>query len=125
MRYVLLPALLCLAACATRPPEAPAAQPGMAVHLSQGEAVTLPDRAGLRYVAIRNDSRCPPDVQCIRAGDADAVFEYRPAGAAAREVVVNTARPATALAPGWTLTLLSLGAGARGAADVRIDPAPR
>ena len=56
----------------------------------------LPDGATLRHVTVPQDSRCPPDVQCIRAGDADIEFAFTPLAArtvdrATLNVSVNTA----------------------------------
>ena len=47
--------------------------------IKMGETYTVPD-AGLRitFVQVSQDSRCPQGVQCIRAGDATAVFDVEP-----------------------------------------------
>lgn len=97
---------------------------GAAISLGRGETANLPDHGSLHYIGVQNDSRCPPGAQCIRAGDADAIFEYRisPSGAS-RPVVLNTDHARSAALGAWTLTLVNLGAGADGAAEVRIDPA--
>lgn len=49
-----------------------------------GDTVALADRSTLHYLRLVNDSRCPPDVQCIWAGDAEIAFEWR-GGAGARD----------------------------------------
>ncbi|SIQ04825.1 hypothetical protein [Solilutibacter tolerans] len=46
--------------------------------LGTGQSVSLPDRSTLTYVRVVADSRCRPDVQCIRAGDADIEFKWTP-----------------------------------------------
>ena len=66
---------------------------GVQVALSQpftlrpGERAALPQQASLRYVGVENDSRCPPQVQCVWAGDADVKLVFEQAGA------VTDARP--------------------------------
>lgn len=97
-------------------------QPGAAASLARGETVSLPDHGSLHYLGVQNDSRCPPGVQCIRAGDADAAFEYRlsPSGSS-QSVVLNTDHARTAAVGAWTLTLVALGPGVDGSAQVRID----
>lgn len=103
------------------------AAPGEAITLQPGQRVALPDAASLRYVAVTADSRCPPVVQCIRAGDADVAFEFVPAGGSARLVTLNTAH--APIAPigtwRWRLRLLSLESGESPRATVRIDPSTR
>ena len=56
---------------------------GQPVTLQVSEQIALPGDAMLRYVGVTADSRCPPGVQCIRAGDADVAFEFTPAGGSA------------------------------------------
>lgn len=132
MRPVLLAALVSLAltlpgCTGAGPPRdtAPTGQPIQPIQLTPGQQITLADGASLRYIAVAADSRCPPDVQCIRAGDADVVFEFTDAGQAARRVTVNTDLPATALIGRWQLRLLALAFGDAPQATVQIDPAAR
>lgn len=100
------------------------ATPGDApFQLAPGDIVTLPDAATLRYVRVAADSRCPPDVQCIRAGDADVVFEFTPRGGAPIQVDVNLPEAPRALLGAWRLHLLSLEFGEAPRAQVRIDAA--
>lgn len=60
----------------------PSATPGNAaattVQLAVGASTVLPDGSQLRYAALVNDSRCPPGVQCVWAGDAEIQLEWRP-----------------------------------------------
>ena len=49
---------------------------GASTQMAHGETVRLPDGATLRFVGVPQDSRCPPNARCIRAGDADIDFEY-------------------------------------------------
>jgi hypothetical protein len=92
--------------------------------LVPGELVQLPDAATLRYLRVAQDSRCPPDVQCIRAGDADVVFEFTPAGGTPVQVEVNLPASPQATMGTWRLQLLSLAFEAPARATVRVDAAP-
>jgi hypothetical protein len=127
MRVVLLAALVslamtlpgCTGASSTRA-TAPTGQP---ILMAAGQQVALADGATLRYVEVAADSRCPPGVQCIRAGDADVVFQFAAAGDSARRLTVNTAPPATATLGKWKLRILALAFGASPKVTVQIDPA--
>ena len=97
---------------------------GQPVVMMPGERVQLPSRANLRYVAVAADSRCPPNVQCIQAGDADVVFEFTPAAASTQRITLNTAaQPATTPLGDWQLRLIALGFGAAPTATVQVDRA--
>ena len=95
---------------------------GTSMSLRQGETVRLPDDATLKYVAVTQDSRCPPNVQCIRAGDADIAFEFA-GGATAARVTLNLPESPTASVGAWRLTVESLEFGQMPPVTVRIDPA--
>ena len=96
--------------------------PGEAVTLQPGGQIVLPDDSRLRYVEVGADSRCPPDVQCIRAGDADVLFEFTVASGQARTLTLNTPkRPSTAV-DGWRVTLMKLGFGQSPPATLRVEP---
>ena len=72
-----------LAGCTTVPaanqPSASTIADGSDVQLGIGETARLADGSRLSYLRLVNDSRCPPGVQCVWAGDAEialrAVFE--------------------------------------------------
>lgn len=115
-RFLAIAALLFLSACTARG----AIAPGDEVTLGVGQAVPLPDATRLRYLGIANDSRCPRDVQCIRAGDADVLFDLG-ADRAASRIVLNTERRTSAHVRAWRLQLLDLAPGASPAATIRID----
>lgn len=122
---IALPACLSLAvvACATTgaaPRPAPVAL-GTAFTLSPGDVAGLPGGDRLRHVATTADSRCPPDVQCVWAGEATVAFEFLPAGGHARgfELVLPRA-PSTTMA-GWRIELVALSRGDRPDATVRVD----
>jgi hypothetical protein len=115
-------AAIALGACASG--HARSANAGEAFALVPGELVQLPDAATLRYLRVAQDSRCPPDVQCIRAGDADVVFEFTPAGGTPVQVEVNLPASPQATMGTWRLQLLSLAFEAPARATVRVDAAP-
>lgn len=94
---------------------------GQAVTLQPGERVTLPDNASLRYLRVTADSRCPPDVQCIRAGDADVAFEFRSGTGSGRSITLNTASAPAAPIGSWRLRLLSLGSGPAPPVTFQVD----
>jgi len=55
---------------------------GQSFTLAPGASAMLADHSTLRYVSLVADSRCQPDVQCIRAGDAEIAMAWTPAGGA-------------------------------------------
>ena len=118
-----LSGLLCflLAACASA---GGAVKPGQPIVLRAGESVALPDAAVLRYLGVSADSRCRPDVQCIRAGDADVALEYTAPGAVVRSITINTDTPAADVGA-WQLRLLSLEFGPAPRATLQVDRAAR
>jgi len=121
----LLPLLL--AACAISPAAsgARAVADGSSFPLAAGETVTLPDRGRLRYDRIVNDSRCPPDVQCVWAGDAEVAFTWTPAGGKAETFSLHTGRGDKSRTLGTrSVTLESLERGANAAAQLKLDRAP-
>lgn len=121
--------LACLVSCAASAlpgcasGDVRAAPLGQPVTLQVGERVALPGDASLRYVGVTADSRCPPGVQCIRAGDADVAFEFTSPAGTAVPVSVNIPEAPTARIGKWQLTLLSLESGEAPQATVQVDPA--
>jgi hypothetical protein len=95
---------------------------GQSTSLAQGESVRLSDGATLKYVSVPQDSRCPPGVQCIRAGDADIEFAFTPAGGSAMTVSPNLPEAPTKDIGHFKLTVESLAFGDAPAVTVRIDP---
>lgn len=75
--------------------------------LAVGEQVALPDSGTLRYVGVRDDSRCRPGTQCIRAGEARVDFEYTTDAGSQRLTLVQPDAP-TARLGAWTLTIEAL-----------------
>jgi len=86
-----------------------------------GQHVSLADASTLGYAGIANDSRCPPDVQCIRAGDADVLFDYSPRGGAATRITLNTERLRAIRIGPWQLRLIDIAQGDAPRATVRVD----
>ena len=114
-RSLALATLMLLAGCATTRP----VPMGLEFTLSPGERVALPDASTLHYAGIANDSRCPPDVQCIRAGDADVLVDHVRDGRAAR-IVLNTERTRSAPLGDAQLQLIEVGRGAAPPATFRL-----
>ncbi len=129
MRAVLLSALVSIVAvtlpgCTTGVSPPRATTPiGAPIQMAPGQQLALPDGAALRYLEVAADSRCPPGAQCIRAGDADVVFEFTDTAQPLRRITVNTDPPAMAAIGQWQLKLLALAFGKAPKATVRIDPA--
>ena len=97
---------------------------GNPTSMAPGESVRLADGATLQYVRVAQDSRCPPNVQCIRAGDADIEFRYTPNGGAATTVTPNLPEAPVKSLGAWQLTVQALGFEAPAAVTLRIDHAP-
>lgn len=99
---------------------------GQTFALSPGQSVALPDRGTLRYVGVKNDSRCPPERQCVWAGDAEVSFEWSAGGAAAQSFGLHTGfkDKSSKTLGGHTLSLVSLARGKAPEAQLRLDPAP-
>lgn len=97
---------------------------GQMATLAPGQQVALPDGAYLRYVGVVADSRCPPKVQCIRAGDADVAFEHAAPGATPRRIVLNLPEAPSAPIGRLTLRIVALEFGDAPKATIRIDATP-
>jgi hypothetical protein len=95
---------------------------GQSTSMARGESVRLPDGATLAFVSVPQDSRCPPKVQCIRAGDADIEFAFTPAGGTASTVTPNLPEAPTKPIGSWKLTVEQLTFGEAPQVTVRIDP---
>ena len=84
-----------LAGCATAPaadhPATGAVADGSQVQLGIGESARLADGGRLTYLRLVNDSRCPPDVQCVWAGDAEIALRWQPASGRAQDIALHTA----------------------------------
>lgn len=124
MRVQIALLTLTLAACAGAGADAARVMvPGQPQSLAPGEQAALPSGGRLRFVEVRDDSRCPPGVQCVHAGEATVVFELHAPPAAPARLTLSTARlPAAADAGAWRLTLLDLGSGSAPLAQVAVEP---
>ena len=122
---VLLPAALpLLAACSTVSGHGRAVPIGQPFDLHPGEGVQVADAGTLHYERLVNDSRCPPDVQCIWAGDAEVAFTWTSTGAAAEPFSLHTKPDAGThpLGNGRQVRLLSLPRGEAPVATLQVDP---
>jgi hypothetical protein len=116
-RLLALGVLAMLTGCAS----GGAVSTGQDFGMASGQRVSLPDASTLRYAGIANDSRCPPDVQCIRAGDADVLFDYAAVGHTPGRVTLNTERTRSAVIGNWQLQLVDLASDEAPRATVRIE----
>lgn len=95
---------------------------GRSFTMQPGQSVTLADDSRLRYVRLVNDSRCPPDVQCVWAGDAIVAFEWSPAGGAPQSFELHTGKEPRSHAIGSRkLVLKSLERGPAPAATLVVE----
>jgi hypothetical protein len=118
LRIAALAALALLSGCTTDG----AVVTGSDFTMTAGEQVSLPDASRLHYIGIANDSRCPPDVTCIRAGDADVLFDHAADGGAPSRIALNTERTRSAALGKWQLQLVGLAPrGTPPAVTLRID----
>ncbi len=98
---------------------------GQEFSMHPGEQVTFADHGNLRYVRVANDSRCPPGVQCIWAGDAEVAFEWTPATGTMQSFSLHTGKDPKQQTMGTRqLTLVSLDRGATPQAQLRVDMTP-
>jgi len=116
-RYLVLGVLAMLSGCAS----GGSITPYQDIALTVNQQVTLPDATTLRYVGIANDSRCPVNVQCVRAGDADVQFDYTGKDAPTSRVTLNTERMLSTRIGAWRLQLVALAPGENPQATVRIE----
>jgi hypothetical protein len=98
-------------------------QPGHDYTMAVDQRAALPDGSTLHYLGIANDSRCPADVQCIRAGDADVLFAYANRSGEASRISLNTERTPAATVDRWRIDLVALAPGPAPGATLRIEAA--
>lgn len=97
---------------------------GQDFSMQVGERAMLADHTMLRYVGVGNDSRCPPDVQCIWAGDAETRFEWSTPDATKAFSLHTGKEPKQEALGARRLTLVSLERGPAPAAQLRIESGP-
>ncbi|MBS0229364.1 MAG: hypothetical protein JSS23_11785 [Proteobacteria bacterium] len=95
--------------------------------LKQGENARLGDGSHLTYLKLLNDSRCPPDVQCIWAGNAEIQLHWAPAiGDQDKTFPLNTSpvggKPVSAIIGSSEVRIHSLERGPAPAATLEIKP---
>ena len=119
-----------LSGCMTMPaanqPTASTTADGSDVQLGIGETARLADGSRLAYLRLENDSRCPPDVQCVWAGDAEIALRWQPAAGRAQDIALRTASPrgdSSARIGERSVTLVALERGIAPRATLRIDRA--
>jgi hypothetical protein len=100
--------LLLIAGCAgpTQPDRVPTDKP---FDLRIGESVVTTDDIRIAFDAVRSDSRCPADVNCIRAGEAVIALTLSRVGElpVGRELETTPERSSTTFL-NFTITLSSL-----------------
>ena len=125
IRGFLVVGTLALAACATAAGGgARMIGDGQSFSMRPAESVTLADHRQLRYVRLGADSRCRPDVQCIRAGDAEIALQWTPATGAMQDFSLKMPppeQPQSRDLGARRLTLLSLDRGEAPQAQFRIE----
>lgn len=95
---------------------------GQTFAMSPGDSVGLPDRGTLRYVALKSDSRCRPDVRCVWAGDAEVTFEWTASGGDAQTFGLHTGKgDRSRNLASRKVTLVALARGERPEAQLRLD----
>ncbi len=95
---------------------------GASFTMQPGQSVTLADDSRLRYVRLINDSRCPPDVQCVWAGDAVVAFEWSPPGGPAQPFELHTGKePRSHVVGSRKVALKSLERGEAPAATLVVE----
>jgi hypothetical protein len=123
---------MAMASCATTPANARGDSAttrhvgdGEAFAIAPGGAVTLADGSRLLYAGISADSRCPPDVTCVWAGDAEAAFEWTSTAGATQDFSLHTGRGDRERMLGERrIALLSVARGAAPEAQLRIEAMP-
>ena len=93
--------------------------------MQPGTQVLLADHGSLRYLRVRQDSRCRPDVQCIWAGDAEVAFEWRPSGGPVDAFSLHTTKGDKSHRIGrHVVSLVALARGDAPEARLKLEAAP-
>lgn len=126
---------LLLVACSSGPAGASTDTPGEAAvdtvadgapfTMQVGDMVKLADSSQLRYLRLIKDSRCPPDVRCVWAGDAIVEFSWTPEGGEASKFELHTGLEPRSHAIGERkLVLDALERGGAPAATLKVEGKP-
>jgi len=114
MRRGFAVALLAMAGCATAQRASTVqARLDEPFQLPRGEAATVEserERLTVAFAAVESDSRCPANVQCIRAGEARVRLDLRLPGREPEDVILATegAQPRYATYGAYDVHLVSL-----------------
>lgn len=118
---------IALAACTTTGAE-PASMDtttvadGASIQLAPGQSANLADHSRIDYLKLVDDSRCPPGVQCVWAGDATIAMRWTPASGAAQDFELHTTLdPKSFDAGNRTVTLTALERGDAPRATLQIQ----
>jgi len=93
---------------------------GKAFSMKIGESVALNDLR-LTFRSVDGDSRCPIDVVCVWAGDAEIALKIEQGSKAAVAALHTTLEPKKTEWNGYTVSLVSLAPSPK--ASVPVDPA--
>jgi hypothetical protein len=124
IRGFLVAATLALAGCATTIGGSDRMiGDGQSFSMQPAESVTFADHSQLRYMRLVADSRCRPDVQCIRAGDAEIALQWTPTTGATQDFSLKTPpeQPHSRDLGARRLTLVSLARGEAPEAQFSIE----
>ncbi len=131
IRIANLLAIALLAGCNTMPatgqPDAGSVADGSELQLGIGETARLADGSRLTYLRLVNDSRCPPKVQCVWAGDAEIDLRWQPASGSARDISLHTSAnpgPTNARIGDRSITLIALARGIAPKAMLKVERTP-
>lgn len=114
----------CSATPAADPPGATAIPDDTPFQLGIGQHARLADGSQLTYLRLVNDSRCPPDVQCVWAGNAEIALRWQPASGASQAIALHTSSrpgPTQARIGGRTVALVALERGIAPKATLRTQ----
>lgn len=98
---------------------------GATIAMTPTQTAVLADGALLRYTRLVSDSRCPPDVQCVWAGDAVIELHWTPDAGTSRTLTLHLnpqAGPQTVRLDARDVTFTYLGR-PQPQASLRIDRA--
>ena len=126
MRLLTAIAAITLAACTTAPAspaaDVPRVADGTSIELTPGQSAQLADASRIQYLRLVSDSRCPPDVQCVWAGDAVIALRWTPTSGAAQDFELHTTlKPKSFDAGGRSITLQALERGDAPRATLQVQ----
>lgn len=104
----------------------PPAQELHTLKLDLGARASLPDGSQLAYLELVNDSRCPPDVRCVWAGNAEIRLRWTSTRNDSRDFTLNTSpvggKATSATLGEFEIRLQALERGVAPAATLEIKP---